>query len=578
MEKRLILALILSFIILVLFGRRPPPPPPQEEAPDEAKIERLLEEAVYEDRVPQGFEIEGPLYSVFISKEGGIRSYRLKEYKGRKVGIPRLKEELNIMVEKAREQLRRNDTSSLYLIKKLRYTINHLKTSYGENKGVELISFGELYHHSLPPFIEIRDENNNVIWKEKDPYGVLYKGKKKIHLSQNIPQGLRIDKLFFFNPHSYLINLKIVLENTTSYDFPSYHILLTCGPDVGGVRGRITNIGIDEGIHTHIYRGALIFMNGELKRVRLDRGEERMKEGDMGWVALQDEYFAKILIPYERVKKAYLTKNQWEEYTVGLHIEVPSLTAGERWDYSFGIYLGPKRLESLKKIERGVERMVEHGFFGDLFRVVYILNFFYRLTHNYGLAIILLTIMINLILFPLSWKSFVSIKEMRKLQPEMEKIRKQFRSEPQKMNKEIIELYRRHKVNPAGGCLPMPLQMPIFIGLFTALRSAIELRDARFVGWIRDLSLPDTLMSLPFSIPLLGSNVNVLPLVMTLVTFLQQKVSGGGTGSKIMMFLPIILLFIFYNFPSGLVLYFLSSNIINVLQQLWIGRSRVKKG
>ena len=169
------------------------------------------------------------------------------------------------------------------------------------------------------------------------------------------------------------------------------------------------------------------------------------------------------------------------------------------------------------------------------------------------------------------------MKEMRKLQPEMEKLRKEFKDDAQRMNKEVMELYRRHKVNPAGGCLPMLLQLPIFIGLFMTLRSVIELRGAPFIFWIKDLSLPDAL-SLPFSLPYIGSAINILPIIMTGVTFVQQKVSGStGTSQPMMLMFPIFMLFIFYNFPSGLVLYFLCGNVINILAQTWINRPELKK-
>ena len=169
------------------------------------------------------------------------------------------------------------------------------------------------------------------------------------------------------------------------------------------------------------------------------------------------------------------------------------------------------------------------------------------------------------------------MKEMRKLQPEMERIKKQFKEDPQRMNQEVMELYRRHKINPLGGCLPMFLQFPILIGLFMTLRSVVELRGAPFILWIKDLSLPDAVFTLPFNLPFLGAAINILPLLMTGVTFLQQKVSASGSSSGMMMFFPVFLLFIFYNFPSGLVLYFLCSNIINVLEQSWINRPAIQK-
>ena len=534
-------------------------------------IEEIVKEAVYEPQREEGVTVDLPLYSLFISQKGGIRSCRLKEYKVRKAGIKQLEQQLKSLIANAMGRGGKDTTHLLYSIKKLRYTLEYLR-SYRGQKGLELISFSQLYHQSLPPFIEFRDEGNNPVWKEQGTYEISQETPYKLSLSRKILGDIKLTKYYRFDPDSYLIQLKVILENIGEKIHPPRDMLIICGPD----------IGIDEGLRAYTYQGPMMLIDGKLRREQPSRKVERktvenIEYGKVSWVALQDKYFAEVLIPYDSVRRAYLKKNEMDEFSVGLKVEVPSLKPGEREEFNFGMYFGPKKFESIEKIGGDLVKIVDYGFFGNLFRLIYILKFFYRLTHNYGLAIICLTVLINMILFPLSFKSFKSMKEMRKLQPEMERIRRQFKDDPQKMNREVMELYRRHKVNPAGGCLPMIFQMPIFIGLFMTLRSATELRGAHFVGWISDLSLPDTLLYLPFSIPFLGSSLNILPLIMTGVTFLQQKISGGGGSSKMMLFFPLFLLFIFYNFPSGLVLYFLCSNGINMLEQLWIGRMGTKK-
>jgi YidC/Oxa1 family membrane protein insertase len=580
MQKRFVLAIALMFLILFLSQRIYSPTPSKKVIPEETeeikvKTEKLLDEAVYKPVISDVVKIDLPLYTVLVSENGGIRSYKLKEYEVRDAGVHNIEEQLKGFLQQARHQGYQDITIApflLYSIKKSRYQISYLKES-GGNEGVELVSFSELYHDSLPTFVELRDKNNKLIWKEKEKYKLITPEPHRIQLVQKVPDVGTIKKEFTFNPDAYSIDLKIIIENTSSDASGAYDLLITCGPDVG----------IDEGVRIVTKWGPVVFVDNKAKKGQFGRGSknktvEKIEYGDIGWVALQDKYFAKIIIPNERIKRAYINKNEYEEYTVGLKTEIPSLQPGEAKEFTFVVYLGPKKLEYLNQVGKDTTKVVDYGVFGNLFRIVYILKFFYRLTHNYGVAIIFLTILINFILFPLSLKSFRSMKDMRKLQPEMERIKKQFKDDPQSMNREVMELYRRHKVNPLGGCLPMFLQFPIFIGLFMTLRSVVELRGAPFILWIKDLSLPDTLYTLPFNLPFLGSNINLLPLLMTGVTFLQQKVSGaGGTSKMMMLFFPVFLLFIFYNFPSGLVLYFLCSNIINILEQLWISRSDIKK-
>jgi YidC/Oxa1 family membrane protein insertase len=573
MEKRFILAVFLMVLILIVFNSFNVPTSKDKASPEEeetlkAQIEKILKEAVYEPVDAQVAKFNLPLYTALVSENGGIKSFRLRNHHVRKAGIPNIEEQLEALLRKARNQGKSINPSLVYSIKRLRYTLSYLRNA-GEQSGVELISFSELYHNALPPSLEIRDQNDELVWREQSNYKLSRVSDKKVQLVQEIPDIGTLRKEFTFKPDVQLVDVKVTLENTGADTLQPHELLITCGPD----------IGIEEGVRTYTSWAPVAFVDGRVRKEEFGRGSgnqtvEKMEYGNIGWVALQSKYFSKILIPKEQVSGAYISKNQYEEHTVGIKTDVPSLQPGGEKEFSFAVYLGPKQLEDLNLVGMHTAKIIDHGVFGNLFHIVHILKFFYKLTHNYGLAIILLTV---LILFPLSLKSFRSMKDMRKLQPEMERLRKQFKDDPQAMNKEVMELYRRHKINPLGGCLPMLLQFPILIGLFMTLRSVVELRGAPFVLWIKDLSLPDALFTLPFSIPFLGADVNVLPLLMTGVTLLQQKVSGSGGSSKMMMFFPVFLLFIFYNFPSGLVLYFLCSNIMNVSEQLWINRPITKK-
>lgn len=233
-------------------------------------------------------------------------------------------------------------------------------------------------------------------------------------------------------------------------------------------------------------------------------------------------------------------------------------------------YLGPKDASDLSAAPNSVARSLDYGMFSVIAKpLVLLLDFLNSYVHNYGIAIILMTVLIKLIFWPLSQKSYKSMEQMKKLQPLMAKIREKHADDKEAMNREIMQLYKTYKVNPAGGCLPILVQIPVFFGLYQALLNAIELRQAPFIThlpftdhlWLADLSSRDPYM--------------ITPLVMGATMFLQQKLTptpGDPTQAKIMMFMPLIFTVLFVTFPSGLVLYWLVNNVISICQQWWMLR------
>lgn len=232
--------------------------------------------------------------------------------------------------------------------------------------------------------------------------------------------------------------------------------------------------------------------------------------------------------------------------------------------------LGPKEARVMASAPNDMGKALDYGFFTVIAKpMVYMLDFFYKFVGNYGVAIILMTIVVRIILWPLAQKSFKSMEGMRKIQPLMAEIREKYGDDKEAMNKEIMAAYKRHKINPAGGCLPIFLQLPIFLGLYNALLNAIEIRHAHFISyipftdipWLMDLSAPDPYL--------------ITPLLMGATMFFQQRMSpppGDPTQAKVMMFMPIIFTLFFLGFPSGLVLYWLVSNVLAVAQQQWLRR------
>jgi YidC/Oxa1 family membrane protein insertase len=236
----------------------------------------------------------------------------------------------------------------------------------------------------------------------------------------------------------------------------------------------------------------------------------------------------------------------------------------------FAVYYGPKERNALAQAGNDLDRAINLGWFWFVaLPLLQALRWLHELLGNYGVAIIVLTTGIKLVTIPLTRATYKNMKEMQKIQPQMAKIRERFKDDPQALQREMMELYRRHRVNPFSGCVPMLLQLPIFVGLYNALLYSIELRHAPFALWINDLAAPDRLM-------LFGVGIPVLTIIMGATMFVQQWLTppqGDPTQQRVMMFMPLVFTFMFINFPAGLVLYWLVNNIMTIGQQYLMTRS-----
>jgi len=252
------------------------------------------------------------------------------------------------------------------------------------------------------------------------------------------------------------------------------------------------------------------------------------------------------------------------------------MIAGPVGNGRYTLFVGPKEINLLESVGKGIERSIDFGYFGFISKpLLYVLHFFHRLTSSYGLDIIILTVLIKLLMWPLTHKSMVSMKSMGKLAPQMEKLKEKFGDDKEKLNREIMELYKRNGVNPLGGCLPMLLQFPVFVGLYNALSTPIELRHAPFM-WIKDLSRPDW-QSLPFTLGDWHLGIPILTILMGGSMFLQQWMTpsaGDPNQRKMMMLMPLMFTFMFVSFPAGLTVYWLVNNVLSIAQQYWINRGQ----
>ncbi len=374
--------------------------------------------------------------------------------------------------------------------------------------------------------------------------------------SAALADGLRITKRYAFDPLSYLFSLEVEVHNDAGRPLPlGIGLLWRRSIDEEDNKGRF------EG-----HAGPVTLVDTEVERQDVEDIEgERVLEGRLLWTGFETKYFLAALIPSAgQQERARVRIWKPEKGAVASELFFPPavVPAGAPISQSFGIYTGPKAIRELETAGAGLEKSVSFGIFAFLARpLVWILNFFQTFVRNYGVSIILLTILIRIAFFPLATKQFRSMKEMQRLQPLLKELREKYKNDKERLNQETMQLFRTHKVNPLGGCLPILLQIPVFIALYQALLNSISLRQAAFVLWIRDLSAPDP--------------TYITPILMTGSMFLQQKMSPPAADpaqQKIMMMMPLIFGIMFLNFPAGLVIYWLANNLLAIAQQYWINR------
>ena len=259
-----------------------------------------------------------------------------------------------------------------------------------------------------------------------------------------------------------------------------------------------------------------------------------------------------------------------------MYIPVEPIQAGKAISHAFKIYVGEKNKEKLVAVDPVLRDAADVNAFIEPIRdfLLWCLMKINILFGNFGWSLVIFSIITKIILMPLTLKSTESMKRLQELNPKIKEIQSKYKDKPDVMNKKVMELYKKEKVNPLSGCLPLLLQMPFFFALYSALINSIDLWQAPFIFWIQDLSLPDTVLTIPGSIAFIGGfNLNILPILMTLTTYLQQKMTPGAGASQQQMFIkfmPFIFLFIFWNMPSGLIIYWIMQNVLQVLHQLYV--------
>jgi YidC/Oxa1 family membrane protein insertase len=387
-------------------------------------------------------------------------------------------------------------------------------------------------------------------------------------------EGVLVEKVYRFEPDSYAFELRLSVQNGSQRSI---------GPRYGlsWPAHAVADQDFREQAFTVLHQGGLVrepvdsFGSPGFFGGRPDT--QRVFGREVDWAGIGTTYFVSAMLPDDplRASAQFVATDPGRAGVVQIFFDPLNLPPGQRAERVFRVYVGPKVAERLEAVGGGLVRSIDLGWswLAPLtLAFSWLLRALHSLIPNYGVGIILLTILVRAVTTPLTMKQMRSMERMRALQPKLQELRERFPDDRQKQSEEMMKLYRREGVNPLGGCLPMLLQLPVFIGLFYALRSSIDLRQAPFVGWIDDLSAPDTL----FVIPGLRIPFRVLPIVMGATMVLQQKITpmqvDPAQARMMMIVMPVMMTVLFYQFPSGLVLYWMVSNVLAIAHQLWVGR------
>ncbi len=423
-------------------------------------------------------------------------------------------------------------------------------------KNVDLITRGTVQKAPMGLIWQQRPTWSEADWELQGNDLQLGQGESGSLTLVGTIDGVRLERTLHFSAETYLIDETLNVANARDHSL------------TGTVSFTMASEQLAE--ESRYNRTELIYFNGGLNK---ESDTDELQIGihpaeTVSWGGIASNYFLLAAVPTSG-NMDLRGKYEDEIYRVALGSQV-AVAPEQSAELSCSYYVGPKESEQLAQAPQNLLAAIQYGWFDFIAKpLIKVLKFFYSYVGNYGVAIILLTILIKIVFWPLSQKSYKSMEKMKKLQPMMTQLKEKYGDDRQKLNEEMMRLYKTYKVNPAGGCLPMLLQIPVFIALYQALLGAIELRHAAFIThvpftdiiWLADLSAKDPLY--------------VTPIVMGATMFLQQKMTptpGDSTQAKVMMFMPLIFTFIFLSFPAGLVVYWLVNNVLSIAQQWMLTR------
>ncbi|MGV8059571.1 MAG: membrane protein insertase YidC [Smithellaceae bacterium] len=556
MDKRTILAVVLS--LAVLFGYQiffaKPLPPKQAVAPDKQTTQTAPQAAVPASSAqkasiakvkstksvvaaPQDIKVETAQYTAIFSTRGGsLKSFQLKGYQKDCTECaddiyPRIKN----FITGSKEQLPPKSKGLIELI------------DVKDGMPYPLaITFPESSIDIAPDSIYEANAAKLDMINAKE--------KQLLVFSQIFDSKIKVEKIFTFNPDNYTISLDVKVTNLT--DSPLNQIPKLSWYQYADPKMEEDSYGHD---------GPVASVAKSIERQELKKlDKEKIYGPNVLWGGYESKYFIASFIPENpSLTSVIMNLDANNMVSVGIKGQKELIPSNQSGSFNYTLYLGPKENSLLKSHNVGLEDSIDFGSWLKWLALplLWVLNFLHNYITNYGMAIIILTLLIKIIFWPLGNMSYKSMKEMQNLQPKIAELKVKYKNDQSKIGQETMALYKAHKVNPLGGCLPMLIQIPIFFGLYKALLYSIELRHSPFFWWIQDLSAKD-----PYYIT---------PIIMGATQFIQQKMTptmGDPMQAKIMLFMPIVFTFFFLNFPSGLVIYWLFNNIFSIAQQFYINK------
>jgi YidC/Oxa1 family membrane protein insertase len=580
MEKRAILAILVTFVIIVAWTfiqSKFFPPPPIKTQPQEVKKEEVSPREKVAEKKAETIKARKPIerekpsarakaipqrevsvetqnyWAVFTSEGARLKHFRLKKYKDR--------------VKQSLVTIRLTEFVDEILGKKPQEPKSPEPLDLVNTTGDKDLPLGLTFSGSNPPL--------HLNWEvDKEQLRLLQKGEKgEITFSTSLDNGLKVVKRFRFASDQYTVNLEVEAQNSSSREITNQLGLEWIGEIELAKLAREDDK--DFGL------GYAFLRNQKVERKDFGRagasgcvpgcGTKKMtvepfeivEHGDIKWFSFGGEYFTALVIPPSS-KEIGLSVKASEKDLLMADIVTPSVTIPPQGNANatYRMYLGPKAEGRLKALDIGAEKLVDFGFFTIIAKpLLWFMRLTNKVTGNYGIDIIIISVLIKIIFLPLTQISMKSMKEMQKVQPEMNRLKEQYKNDKTKLQQEIMLLYKRRKINPMSGCLPMLIQIPVFIALYNALQNGIEMRHAPFFLWIVDLSAKDP--------------IYVTPIIMGATMFIQQKMSptaGDPAQAKMFLLMPVMFTFLFLNFPSGLVLYWLVNNVLSIAHQYYLNK------
>ena len=388
--------------------------------------------------------------------------------------------------------------------------------------------------------------------------------------------GVRLEKTYTLNKGSYVVEAKHTVKNISAQNLDAtlYAELVRDGGKPS-FKGKV-----EESSFYSTFTGPAVYTDAEkfhkIDFSDIEKGKSKVPStqpaGETAWVAMVQHYFVSAWVPPTTYSKdLYVEKLDKNQFRVGVKSKLDAFGVGQEKVETFKLFVGPQEERVLENVAPGLELVKDYGWLTILAKPIFwLLEKIHALVNNWGWAIILLTVFIKLVFFPLSAASYKSMARMKEVQPRLLEMKERYKGEPQKLNQAMMEMYRKEKINPLGGCFPVLIQIPVFIALYWVLLASVEMRAAPWLGWIQDLSKPDTLFGVWF-----GAPIGLLPILMAISMFVQTKLNPtppDPVQAKLMMLMPIVFSFMFFFFPAGLVLYWVVNNILSIAQQWQINK------